>query len=126
MDVQTFSVLMSYLYLGQLPPLDGTDIVGLIEAADRLCLKHMIKALEFEIVTELLRAEANGENIIEETLKLIEPAQVYFLQLLKYSILDNFGRLEMVLLGFFWRMKKKIHRKLEEPNLPIKIYFWKF
>lgn len=101
MDVQTFSVLMSYLYLGQLPPLDGTDIVGLIEAADRLCLKHMIKALEFEIVTELLRAEANGENIIEETLKLIEPAQVYFLQLLKYSILDNFGRLEMVLLGFF-------------------------
>ena len=77
MDVQTFRVLMTYLYLGHLPPLDGSDIVGLLEAADRLCLKHMIKALEYEIVMELMRAEENGEKIVEETLKLIEPAQVY-------------------------------------------------
>lgn len=76
MDVQTFRVLMTYLYLGRLPSLDGSDIVGLLEAADRLCLKHMIKALEYEIVSELLQAEANGDKIVEETLKLIEPAQV--------------------------------------------------
>lgn len=76
MDVQTFRVLMTYLYLGRLPLLDGSDIVGLFEAADRLCLKHMIKALEYEIVSELLQAEENGDKIVEETLKLIEPAQV--------------------------------------------------
>lgn len=76
MDVQTFRVLMTYLYLGRLPSLDGSDIVGLFEAADRLCLKHMIKALEYEIVSKLLQAEANGDKIVEETLKLIEPAQV--------------------------------------------------
>lgn len=93
MDVQTFRVLMTYLYLGHLPPLDGSDIVGLLEAADRLCLKHMIKALEYEIVMELMRAEENGEKIVEETLKLIEPAQVYhffFIAfLLRFIILYN-------------------------------------
>lgn len=77
MDVQTFRVLMTYLYLGRLPSLDGSDIVGLFEAADRLCLKHMIKALEYEIVSELLQAEENGDKIVEETLKLIEPAQFH-------------------------------------------------
>lgn len=89
MDVQTFRVLMTYLYLGHLPPLDGSDIVGLLEAADRLCLKHMIKALEYEIVMELMRAEENGEKIVEETLKLIEPAQVYhFFHSISFKIYD--------------------------------------
>lgn len=50
---------MIYLYLGRLFSLDGLDIVGFFEVVDRLCLKYMIKVLEYEIVIMV-----NGEVLI--------------------------------------------------------------
>ena len=49
---------------------------GIISAADRLCLPRLVTLVESAVVHDLTEADKDGEDIIEDVLKLIEPAQV--------------------------------------------------
>lgn len=49
----------------------------LIELANRLCLPQFLAFVEQSIVSELTTAEKSDQNITEEVLMYLEPAQAY-------------------------------------------------
>ncbi|XP_033757206.1 rho-related BTB domain-containing protein 1-like [Pecten maximus] len=78
-DVTTevFSVLQEYLYTDKIRSLESVDQLALIAVANRFCLPRLISLVEEYVVMELSRAAHCDEDIIEEVLMLIEPAQFH-------------------------------------------------
>ncbi|XP_074640911.1 rho-related BTB domain-containing protein 1-like [Tubulanus polymorphus] len=73
-----FSYLLEYLYLDDCcPDFSEVDPVELIELSNRLCLPRMHSLLESMLVKHLMKAHDDGENIMEDVLALIEPAQCF-------------------------------------------------
>ncbi|XP_046365118.1 rho-related BTB domain-containing protein 1-like [Haliotis rufescens] len=73
----TFKALREYLYTGSQPDMTGVDCISLIEVANRLCLPRLVCLTENFIVQELQKAEKDEEDILEEVLLILEPAQLH-------------------------------------------------
>ena len=74
---ETFIALQEYLYTGVCPSLHQTDPMELIELGNRLCLPRLVALTEQYLVKELSLAAEEGEDIAEDVLYLLQPAQVY-------------------------------------------------
>ncbi len=72
----TFTALQEYLYTGNCTRLEEVYSIELIELANRLCLPRLLAITEEYIIRELMELELAGQDIYEDTLRLIEPAQV--------------------------------------------------
>ena len=71
-----FLAVREFLYTGDCPSAATLNCLGIIEAADRLCLPRLIRLVEAAVVDDLTVADKDGEDIIEDVLKLLEPTQV--------------------------------------------------
>lgn len=72
-----FRRLLHYLYVDECPPVKPSDCVELLELANRLCLPRLLSLVEQQVVGELRRMPADGCEIAEETLHLLEPSQLH-------------------------------------------------
>ena len=74
--MECFLTLREFLYTDDLA-LDGPiDCLGVIEVGNRLCLPRLVKLVEARVVEDLIMADREGEDILEEVLNILEPAQV--------------------------------------------------
>lgn len=76
MSRDVFLAVREFLYTGDCPSGATLNCLGIIEAADRLCLPRLVRLVEAAVVDDLTTANKEGEDIIEDVLKLLEPAQV--------------------------------------------------
>ncbi|XP_069140468.1 LOW QUALITY PROTEIN: rho-related BTB domain-containing protein 1-like [Argopecten irradians] len=74
---EVFIVLQEYLYTDKIRSLESVDQLALIAVANRFCLPRLISLVEEYVVMELSRAAHRDEDILEEVLMLIEPAQFH-------------------------------------------------
>ncbi|XP_052773542.1 rho-related BTB domain-containing protein 1-like [Mya arenaria] len=72
-----FLALREFLYTGECPTGATLNCLGIIEAANRLCLPRLVTMVEAAAVDDLSQADKEGEDIIEDVLNLLEPAQLH-------------------------------------------------
>lgn len=72
----SFRALQEYLYTEERPAMGGVDCLSLIEVANRLCLQRLLNLTEEYAVQELSRAEEMAEDITEDVIMMLEPAQL--------------------------------------------------
>lgn len=77
MTSEVFGVLQEYLYTDRIQSLVSVDQLALIAVANRLCLPRLVSLVEDYVVGELGHAAEEDEDILEEVLMLIEPAQFH-------------------------------------------------
>ena len=73
---QCFLTLREFLYTDDLAPEGHVDCLGVIEVGNRLCLPRLVKLVEESVVEDLVIGVSEGEDILEEVLHILEPAQV--------------------------------------------------
>lgn len=73
--VETFCALQEYLYTGESPCISGVDCLTLIEVANRLCLPRLVSMVEASVVAQL-QAYENKDEMLQDALILMEPAEV--------------------------------------------------
>lgn len=67
-----------FLYTGECSDLTHINCLELIELANRLCLPRLLAFAEQSIIRDLTAAEKSGQDIAEEVLSYLEPAQVSY------------------------------------------------
>lgn len=65
-----------FLYTGECSDLTRVNCMELIELANRLCLPRLLVFAEQSIIRDLTAAEKSCQDIAEEVLSYLEPAQV--------------------------------------------------
>ena len=73
----------------------------LIEVANRLCQSRLIAIAEQFVVRELMAADEAGQDVTEEVLALLEPAQVYLHARQSINAVCLFDLLLTLLRSFF-------------------------
>ena len=68
--------MREFLYTDDLSPEGHIDCLGVIEIGNRFCLPRLVKLVEASVVEELMMGASQGEDILEEVLDILEPAQV--------------------------------------------------
>jgi hypothetical protein len=85
-----FFAIREFLYTGECTSGATLNCLGIIEAANRFCLPRLVRLVEARVCEDLTEADKDGEDIIEDVIKLLEPAQVSFysrtLKLLNFCI----------------------------------------
>lgn len=102
MTSEVFGVLQEYLYTDRIQSLVSVDQLALIAVANRLCLPRLVSLVEDYVVGELGHAAEEDEDILEEVLMLIEPAQVT-------AVAQHYG-LPMCVLEYSVRQQKHKYR----------------
>lgn len=72
-----FVHLLEYLYTDRLVKVPVTELVELIELANRLCLPRVQALAEEMIIHQLNTMIASGQEIFEEVAGILEPAQLH-------------------------------------------------
>lgn len=73
---ECFLALREFLYTDDLVPEGHIDCLGVIAVGNQFCLSRLVKIVEANVVEDLMTADSEGEDIIEEVLNILEPAQV--------------------------------------------------
>lgn len=73
-----FLAIREFLYTGECSNSATLNCLGIIEAANRFCLPRLVRLVEAQVVEDLTDADKNGEDIIEDVIRLLEPVQVTF------------------------------------------------
>ena len=73
---ECFLALREFLYTDDLVPEGHIDCLGIIAVGNQFCLPRLVKLVESNVVEDLMIGESEGEDIMEEALHIIEPAQV--------------------------------------------------
>ena len=73
---ECFLALREFLYTDDLVPEGHIDCLGIIAVGNQFCLPRLVKLVESSVVEDLVIGESEGEDIMEEALHIIEPAQV--------------------------------------------------
>lgn len=74
---ECFLALREFLYTDDLAPEGHIDCLGVIEIGNRFCLPRLVKLVEASVVEELMMGASQGEDILEEVLDILEPAQLH-------------------------------------------------
>lgn len=74
---ECFLALREFLYTDDLSPEGHIDCLGVIEIGNRFCLPRLVKLVEASVVEELMMGASQGEDILEEVLDILEPAQLH-------------------------------------------------
>ncbi|XP_067135297.1 rho-related BTB domain-containing protein 1-like [Centruroides vittatus] len=75
---ECFKQLLVYLYTDNVDTsVSATNCLPLLELANRLCLPHLVAAVEERVVSELIEMCQKGINTTELTLKLLEQCQIH-------------------------------------------------
>jgi len=69
-------LLQEFLYTGCCQDLSSATCLELIELANRLCQSDLLLLTEQFLVAELTAQDKSAQDIAEEVLTLLEPAQV--------------------------------------------------
>ncbi|KAL5020620.1 hypothetical protein ScPMuIL_002296, partial [Solemya velum] len=77
LNKETFHLLQEYLYTGEIPSSSSSNYIALIEVANRLCLQNLVCLAEYRIVTELLKSHQDGDDVTDDVLINLEPAQLH-------------------------------------------------
>ncbi|KAH3855821.1 rho-related BTB domain-containing protein 2-like [Dreissena polymorpha] len=77
LSCDVFRALREYLYTGSCPAGATLNCLGIIEAANRFCIPRLVAMVEGAVVSDLTEADKEGEDIIEDVLRLLEPAQLH-------------------------------------------------
>ncbi|XP_045190267.2 rho-related BTB domain-containing protein 1-like [Mercenaria mercenaria] len=77
-----FLAIREFLYTGECTSGATLNCLGIIEAANRFCLPRLVRLVEARVCQDLTDADKEGEDIIEDVLKLLEPAQLHNAELL--------------------------------------------
>ncbi|KAL4232158.1 Rho-related BTB domain-containing protein 1 [Mactra antiquata] len=72
-----FLAIREFLYTGECSSSATLNCLGIIEAANRFCLPRLVGLVEAQVVQDLTDADKNGEDIIEDVLRLLEPVQLH-------------------------------------------------
>lgn len=71
-----FLAIREFLYTGECSTGATLNCLGIIEAANRFCLPRLVRVVEARVCEDLTEADKEGEDIIEDVIRLLEPAQV--------------------------------------------------
>ncbi|KYN23348.1 Rho-related BTB domain-containing protein 2 [Trachymyrmex cornetzi] len=76
----TFHKLLCYLYTDEVPAISSIRCLNLLELANRLCLQRLVNLVESRVIEDLERLSQNeGNDAVENCLRLLEPCKVSFL-----------------------------------------------
>ncbi|RWS14053.1 rho-related BTB domain-containing protein 1-like protein [Dinothrombium tinctorium] len=75
---ETFRQFLHYIYSDELDNnVNANTCLNLLELANRLCLPHLVSLIENKVIKELDELSADGIDITEHALKLLEPCQMH-------------------------------------------------
>lgn len=74
---ECFLALREFLYTDDILPEGHIDCLGVIEIGNRFCLPRLVKLVEASLVEDLTIGDGEGEDILEEVLHTLEPAQLH-------------------------------------------------
>lgn len=86
----TFHKLLCYLYTDEVPAISSARCLNLLELANRLCLPRLVNLVESRVIEDLERlSQSEGNEAVENCLRLLEPCKVGLQLVLRQLIYDN-------------------------------------
>lgn len=121
-----FLAVREFLYTGECSQCATLNCLGIIEAANRFCLPRLIRLVEGQVITDLSEADKDGEDIIEDVIKLLEPAQFHNANILsdwcmKY-LSNHFLMISKKYLKLFHKLSPENIRFIEKNKWPPEWY----